>query len=323
MTRGHAGDPIPVILLMGPTASGKTDLALTLAEHLPWDIVSVDSAMVYRGMDIGTAKPSRETLARIPHRLVDIVEPSEPYSAARFCEDALREIRRSADRGRVPLLVGGTMLYFRALTDGLSRLPPADAPLREELSAEARRIGWEAMHARLMLIDPEAARRIHPNDPQRIQRALEVHRITGRRLSELQAGAGDGRAPEGLRFLRMVVAPGARAELRERIGQRFKAMLEQGFVEEVEALRARGDLGLDLPSMRSVGYRQIWRYLDGEIGREQMIEQAITATRQLAKRQMTWLRSETQAHWLDRESVTWQAVRDAVPARDGPVLDRE
>jgi tRNA dimethylallyltransferase len=323
MSHPHAGDPIPVILLMGPTASGKTDLALALAEHLPWDIVSVDSAMVYRGMDIGTAKPSRETLARVPHRLVDIVEPSEPYSAARFCEDALREIRGSADRGRVPLLVGGTMLYFRALTGGLSRLPSADAALREELSAEARRVGWDALHARLMQIDPEAARRIHPNDPQRIQRALEVHRITGRRLSELQAGGGDGRAPQGLRFLRVVVAPGARALLRERIGQRFMAMLEQGFIEEVETLRARGDLGLDLPSMRSLGYRQIWRYLDGELGREQMIEQAITATRQLAKRQMTWLRNETEAHWLDSESVSWQAVRDAFLALDGRAPDRE
>lgn len=323
MSHPESAREIPAILLMGPTASGKSELALALAEHLPWDIVSVDSAMVYRGMDIGTAKPAPETLARIPHGLVDITEPSDPYSAARFREDALGEIHRISSEGRVPLLVGGTMLYFRALTEGLSRLPSADVELRERLGAQARKIGWAAMHSRLGQIDPAAAGRIHPNDPQRIQRALEVYYVTGRRLSDLQGAEDADRVPEGLRFLRVVIAPGARSVLRERITQRFTAMLERGFIDEVEALRTRGDLSLDLPSMRSVGYRQIWRYLDGELGRAQMIEGAITATRQLAKRQMTWLRGESGAQWIDSESVTWQVVHDALVARHGRALVQE
>lgn len=315
MTHHDAGVETPVILLMGPTASGKSELAIELADRLPWDIVSVDSAMVYRGMDIGTAKPSRETRARVPHRLVDILEPSEPYSAARFRDDALREIRRIAEQGRVPLLVGGTMLYFRALTRGLARLPSADAGVRARLSAEARRLGWDALHARLVQIDPEAARRIHPHDPQRIQRALEVHELTGQTLSELQRAREPFGADTGLQFLRAVIAPTSRALLRERIAQRFATMLEQGLIDEVQALRERGDLDLDLPSMRSVGYRQVWRYLDGDLDRDEMVEKAVTSTRQLAKRQLTWLRSEPEAHWLDSESLSWQAMRDDLLGR--------
>ena len=280
----------PAILLMGPTASGKTGLAVALVEALPCEIVSVDSAMVYRGMDIGTAKPDAETLARAPHRLIDIRDPSESYSAARFREDALREMAKITASGRIPLLVGGTMLYFRALQQGLSELPAADPGLRVRLEAQARELGPAAMHERLAGVDPASAARIHANDPQRVQRALEIFELTGRPMSELTAGDSTGRAP--YRMIKLALMPEDRDRLRIRIAERFMQMLEQGFEAEVRGLLARGDLAPDLPSMRCVGYRQMRAYLEDEYGFEAMIERAIIATRQLAKRQLTWLRAE-------------------------------
>ncbi len=285
------------ILLMGPTASGKTDLALEIARRFDVEIVSVDSAMVYRGMDIGTAKPDAATLAAFPHHLIDILDPSECYSAARFREDALRVMAQIGANGRIPLLVGGTMLYFRALFQGLSALPDADPAVREALEREAAALGWHAMHARLGEIDPVAAARIHPNDPQRIQRALEVYELTGRPLSELQRQKNETAFP--WRALRIALFPAERGVLHARIAQRFDQMLELGFIDEVRALYERGDLDPGMPSMRAVGYRQAWDYLDGRLDREQMRERAIIATRQLAKRQMTWLRSETDVRRCD------------------------
>jgi tRNA dimethylallyltransferase len=291
-------DPRPLaILLMGPTASGKTDLAVELVARLPCEIVSVDSAMVYRGMDIGTAKPDATTLARAPHRLIDCCDPAEAYSAARFRKDALREMAAITANGRIPLLVGGTMLYFRALQDGLSPLPSADPQTRRRLEEEAASEGWAALHRRLAAVDPQAAAQIHPNDPQRIGRALEVFELTGRPLTELQL-EGAGLDPLPYRLLKLVRAPAERATLHERIGQRFHAMLEAGLEAEVRALLARGDLTPDLPSMRCVGYRQVLKYLAGEYKYPMMIDRGIIATRQLAKRQWTWLRSESDCHWL-------------------------
>lgn len=289
----------PAILVLGPTASGKTDLAVALAERLPCDIISVDSAMVYRGMDIGTAKPDAEVLARAPHRLIDILDPAEAYSAARFRDDALREMRRIAAAGRIPLLVGGTMLYFRALTDGLSPLPERDPEVRRRIDEEARRLGWVALHERLRRLDPRAAERIHPNDPQRLQRALEVCEITGRPMSELIANAGG--KPFPYKTLKVALVSGDRERLRARIAQRFDRMLEQGFLDEVDGLFRRGDLGPHLPSIRCVGYRQAWAYLAGELTYDQMVERAVTATRQLAKRQMTWLRGDPPRVQFDPE----------------------
>jgi tRNA dimethylallyltransferase len=280
----------PAIFLMGPTGSGKTDLAVELVERLPCEIVSVDSALVYRGMDIGTAKPGREVLARAPHRLIDICDPAEAYSAARFREDALRAMTEIRRAGRIPLLVGGTMLYFRGLERGLSALPSADPRVRARLESEAVRVGWSGLHARLADVDPQAARRIHPNDPQRIQRALEVYELTGRPLSELCAAPAS--EPFPYRTFKVVLTPEDRGGLHEVIARRFRMMLAQGLVEEVERLRARGDLGLDKPSMRAVGYRQVWEYLEGGVTHQQMVERAVAATRQLAKRQLTWLRGE-------------------------------
>ncbi len=286
----------PAILLMGPTASGKTELAIALREHLPVELISVDSAMVYRGMDIGTAKPSAQELAVAPHRLIDICDPAEAYSAARFRQDALAEMAAISKRGRIPLLVGGTMLYFRALQYGLSELPSADASIRERLERELKSDGLAALHTRLASVDPLAAQRIHRNDPQRTLRALEVFEATGRPLSELQGGSGEEMP---FRAIKLVRCPASRAELHRRINERFVRMLEQGFVDEVERLVGRGDLEPDMPSMRSVGYRQVWAWLRGEFNREEMVEKGQAATRQLAKRQMTWLRSEKDCHWLD------------------------
>ena len=296
------------ILLMGPTASGKTDLAVELTERLPCDIVSVDSAMVYRGMDIGTAKPDAATLARAPHRLIDCCDPSEAYSAARFREDALREMTTIAGSGRIPLLVGGTMLYFRALQQGLSPLPSADPETRRHLEQEAKRLGWEAMHRRLAQIDPQAAAQIHPHDPQRIQRALEVFELAGRPMTELQReGAGLHQLP--YRLLKLVRAPAQRATLHQRIERRFHAMLAAGLEDEVRALLGRGDLTPDLPSLRCVGYRQVLKYLAGEYKYPIMVQRGIIATRQLAKRQWTWLRAEADCHWLaDAEGPLEQAL---------------
>jgi tRNA dimethylallyltransferase len=281
---------------MGPTGSGKTDLAVDLVRRLPCDIISVDSAMIYRGMDIGTAKPGPEILADAPHRLIDILDPAESYSTARFRRDALDEMESISAQGRIPLLVGGTMLYFRGLQEGLARLPDADPQVRRALLDEAERIGWAGLHARLARLDPESGARIHPNDPQRIQRALEVHALTGEPLSALIRAAS--RTPPPYRLLKLVRAPADRQVLHARIERRFDAMLDQGLVAEVESLWTRGDLREDLPSMRCVGYRQVLKLLIGEYSLAEMRRRAIYATRQLAKRQLTWLRSEQGAHWL-------------------------
>lgn len=297
----------PAIFLMGPTASGKTGLAVELGERFPLDIISVDSALVYRGMDIGTAKPGAATLARAPHRLIDIREPSATYSAAEFRADALREMADITRNGRVPLLVGGTMLYFRALSQGLARLPPASPQVRQRLEEEAGQSGWAQLHQRLAELDPQSAGRIHPNDPQRISRALEVIEVTGRPLSELQREHQEMVEEQcGYRILRLVVSPHDRQVLHQRIEERFLAMLRQGFLGEMKTLRQRDDLAPELPAMRCVGYRQAWQHLDGAISQEEMTRKAVAATRQLAKRQLTWLRQETGALWYDLGEVSAQ-----------------
>jgi len=301
------GAPPLVIALMGPTASGKTELAVELVARLPYEIISVDSAQIYRGLDIGTAKPGPEVLSKAPHRLLDIRDPSETYSAARFCADAERAMSEILAQGRIPLLVGGTMLYFRALERGLSRLPGADGAVRARLEASAKAQGWAALHRRLAEVDPMAARRIHPNDPQRIQRALEVYELTGRPLSE-QFGAQRRRALP-YRLLKLARAPADRATLHRRIERRFLRMIALGFEAEVRALWARGDLTPELPSMRCVGYRQMLKYLLAEYTFEQTLKFGIVATRQLAKRQLTWLRSERGVHWLsDQDNPLEQAL---------------
>ncbi|MGG2395620.1 tRNA (adenosine(37)-N6)-dimethylallyltransferase MiaA [Pseudomonas sp. SH1-B] len=297
----------PAIFLMGPTAAGKTDLALDLARVLPCDLISVDSALIYRGMDIGTAKPERVVLDEFPHALIDIRDPAESYSAAEFRADALAAMADSTARGRIPLLVGGTMLYYKALLEGLADMPSADPALRAELEARAAAEGWEALHRELAEVDPESAARIHPNDPQRLTRALEVYRVSGLSMSEhrRRQAAGNpeagtvGREQFPYTVAQLAIAPAQRQVLHERIAQRFQAMVEQGFVEEVEALRRRSDLHAALPSIRAVGYRQVWEYLEGDLSRAQMVERGIIATRQLAKRQFTWLRSWNELHWLD------------------------
>jgi tRNA dimethylallyltransferase len=297
----------PAIFLMGPTAAGKTDLALELARVLPCDLISVDSALVYRGMDIGTAKPDKAVLAEFPHALIDIRDPAESYSAAEFRADALAAMAESAARGRIPLLVGGTMLYYKALLEGLADMPSADPAVRAELEARAAVEGWEALHRELAAVDPESAARIHPNDPQRLTRALEVYRVSGLSMSEHRlrqaAGNPDAGAPGAGQLpytvAQLAIAPAQRQVLHARIARRFQAMLEQGFVEEVEALRRRSDLHAGLPSIRAVGYRQVWEYLDGGLSRAEMVERGVIATRQLAKRQFTWLRGWDDLHWLD------------------------
>jgi tRNA dimethylallyltransferase len=300
---------LPCILLMGPTASGKTDLAVSLVKYFPCDIISVDSAMVYRGMDIGTAKPSPDILAQAPHRLIDICDPAQAYSVGQFCQEALAEIQAIQSAGRIPLLVGGTMLYFHSLLQGLSALPPANQKVRQRLNSEAEQIGWQAMHQRLAKIDPQAAQRIHPNDSQRIQRALEVYEVSGDTMTMWYANAPALRLSQPI--VKLVIAPAQRSVLHARIAQRFHTMLEQGLIEEVRALFMRGDLNPDLPSMRSVGYRQVWRYLAGELDEASLPEKGIIATRQLAKRQLTWLRAQTEAHWFDslEPNLTQQVLK--------------
>ena len=298
----------PLICLMGPTASGKTDLAMHLFDRFPCELVSVDSVLVYRGMNIGAAKPDAETLARYPHHLIDILDPAEPYSAARFRDDALALMRDITARGKVPVLVGGTMLYFKALMGGLAVMPSADPAVRARIEALAQEQGWEAVHTAMAAADPEAGARIHPNDPQRIQRAYEVFLSSGITLSEWHrrqhAEKASGQAPESgvlpytVRYL--AVAPQERSVLHQRIAERFSLMLQQGLISEVEALHARGDLDVSMPSIRAVGYRQVWDYLDGRLDYEQMRERGIIATRQLAKRQFTWLRGwHAPIEWLD------------------------
>jgi tRNA dimethylallyltransferase len=303
---GAARNDPPAILLMGPTASGKTDLAVELVRRFSLEIVSVDSALVYREMDIGTAKPGSEVLSEAPHRLVDILDPAESYSAAQFREDALREMEQITAAGRVPLLVGGTMLYFRALEQGLSELPQADASLRAEIEAQALQRGWQGLHEELAEVDPVAAARIHPNDPQRLQRALEVYRLSGVPLSELQRRRSDDAFP--YRALRLALLPVDRERLHRRIEHRFENMLEQGLINEVAHLYERGDLDLSCPSMRAVGYRQVWRHLEGEYDRKEMSRQVVVATRQLAKRQMTWLRADDGLETLNADALALSTI---------------
>jgi len=287
----------PAILLMGPTASGKTEIALRLCKRFPCDIISVDSALVYRGMDIGTAKPDRATLQRTPHRLIDIRDPEESYSAGEFVRDAEREMADIESRGRIPLLVGGTMLYFRALTEGIADLPAADDDVRAAIDKQAAAEGWPALHAELERVDPVAAERINPNDSQRIQRALEVFRASGKSLTAWQEASGP--AASERHFLKVALEIEPRSLLHARIEKRLEQMVEKGFVDELLALRERPGLTAACPAMRAVGYRQFWKYLDGDWSLEEAFDRALFATRQLAKRQLTWLRSEKNVFFVD------------------------
>jgi tRNA dimethylallyltransferase len=286
-----------VICLMGPTASGKTDLAIALRTKIPAEIISVDSALVYRDMNIGTAKPDATTLLQAPHRLIDIRDAAQPYSASEFRDDALREMAEIVAQGKTPILVGGTMLYFKFLQEGAAQLPPADEVIRARLLKEGQENGWPSLHARLVTIDPVSAARIKPTDPQRLQRALEVYELTGKTLTEFWQEQSNEAPP--YQFINVAIAPADRAVLHERIALRFQQMLQQGFVAEVQALYARGDLHENLPAIRAVGYRQVWDYLAGRLDYDAMVERGIIATRQLAKRQITWLRSWPDLHWLE------------------------
>jgi tRNA dimethylallyltransferase len=301
-------DMPPAIMLMGPTASGKTDLAIKLKKYLPVEIISVDSALVYRDMDIGTAKPDADELAQAPHRLISFLDPAESYSAAQFRCDALAHMAEITASGKIPLLVGGTMMYFRTLLFGIAELPKADPAIRAEIEHQARLRGWPYIHQQLAEVDPVAAERIKPNDSQRIERALEVFRVSGKTLTQWQGeqknngsqkDGGDNFANDfPYRPIQFAMAPQDRKVLHRRIAQRFDNMMAQGFVEEVEALRQRGDLAVSMPSVRAVGYRQMWDHLDGLLTFDEMIERGVIATRQLAKRQLTWLRSWQQVNWL-------------------------
>lgn len=293
------GEPAlpPAIFLMGPTAAGKTALAKALVERLPCDIISVDSALIYRGMDIGTAKPDADFLRQAPHRLIDICDPAESYSAAQFRQDALQEMEEISRRGRIPLLVGGTMMYYKFLRDGAAQLPQADAQIRQQLLDQAELLGWPGMHQELAKIDPVAAERLQPMDSQRIQRALEVYRISGKTLTQHWQEQQQQALP--FHVLNFAVCPTERAVLHQRIAERFDLMLQQGFMAEVEALFNRGDLTLEMPSVRAVGYRQAWDYFLGLSDLANVRERGIIATRQLAKRQITWLRSWPNLHWLE------------------------
>jgi len=284
------------LFLMGPTASGKTDLAIKLAQECNCEIISVDSALIYKSMDIGTAKPTPEELAKAPHALVDIIDPLESYSVGDFRHDALQLMKEICDRGNTPLLVGGTMMYYKALVDGLSPLPSADPVIRAEIEKQAEYEGWQAMHDLLYEIDPVSANRIHVNDPQRLSRAIEVYRISGKSLTELTAIKSE---PIPYHIKQFAIAPTEKAVLHQRIEKRFDLMLKAGFEQEVQALRNRGDLHLDLPSMRCVGYRQMWEYLQGSMDYDEMVFRGVVATRQLAKRQMTWLRGWKDVTWLE------------------------
>lgn len=300
----------PAILLMGPTASGKTAVAMALADRLPVELISVDSAQVFRDMDVGTAKPDRATLARYPHRLIDLISPEESYSAARFCSDALVAMAEITAAGKVPLLVGGTMLYFRALLHGLADLPQADAALRAEIDAEAAAVGWPAMHAKLAHFDPSTAARLHPTDSQRLQRALEIYRLTGRPMSELLAASEQQKPPYDL--LSIGLLPSERAVLHQRIARRFDEMLLAGLDAEVRMLRTKYTLHLNLPSMRCVGYRQTWEAQEGIIPQKELRDRGIFATRQLAKRQITWL---TNSFTAENYDCLDPALSDKIAAR--------
>jgi tRNA dimethylallyltransferase len=301
----------PIPLIMGPTGAGKTDLALRLAARYPIEIVSVDSALVYRGMDIGTGKPSREELERFPHHLVDILDPSQPYSAGQFVRDAVHAIGDIRKRGNLPVLVGGTMLYFRALRRGLADMPQANPQVRQEIDAEAARSGWPALHAQLALLDPLTAQRIQPNDGQRIQRALEVHRLTGKTLSELHAQTRP--ADPSLTFAAFAWAPSDRERLYQAIERRFEQMLRAGLLDEVRRLKERGDLHAELPALRSVGYRQLWEHLCGNESLTASVQRAVFATRHLARRQLIWLRAEQNVQWCDAlDSTAAVPIENAV-----------
>jgi len=291
----------PAIFLMGPTASGKTALSVELAKRFNAEIISVDSALVFKGMNIGTAKPTEIERGGIKHHLIDILDPAESYSTGGFRKQALALMADITARGKIPLLAGGTMLYFNALYHGLAELPSADEALRKELDMEAQLIGKQAMHDQLKQVDPTAAARIHPNDPQRVQRALEVYRLTGKSMTELHAEANAKPIP--YRQIKLVIAPQSRAILHEKIALRFQQMLDNGLIEEVRTLYQRGDLNTNMPAIRAVGYRQVWNYLDGNINLDELREQGIAATRQLAKRQFTWLRRETEAQWFYTEEI--------------------
>lgn len=286
----------PAIFLMGPTAAGKTDLAIALSQTLPVEIISVDSAMIYRGMDIGTAKPEPEVLAEFPHHLVDIIDPAQRYSVGQFCQDTYALMAHISAAGKIPILVGGTMMYFRALQYGLADLPDADPDIRHKLDRDAEQYGLASLHERLQTIDPDAARRIHKTDSQRLQRALEVYEITGQSLTDLTVNTGSRLQHQ---VIKLMLCPDSRPILHSRIERRFHQMLEQGFVDEVSHLFQRGDLDTSMPSVRAVGYRQAWSYLRGEYDKATFIERAIIATRQMAKRQITWLRSQQDGHWFD------------------------
>lgn len=298
------------IFIMGPTATGKTDLALALYDELAIELISVDSALVYRGMDIGTAKPDAETLARAPHHIIDIIDPAEVYSAGQFRNDALAIMQQCVAIEHTPLLVGGTMLYFNTLQKGIARMPDVSESVKQAVEQEARAKGILAMHERLRSVDPVSAERIHPNDPQRIKRALELFDYTGKTLTEFWRGQDRGQA--GSRFpyrrIKIAIMPADRIELRQRIRLRFDKMLQQGFIEEVETLYKRGDLHADMPSIRAVGYRQVWAYLSGEYGYDEMREKAIIATAQLAKRQMTWLRKEAESNFIEPKLLNTKKI---------------
>ncbi|WP_444898267.1 tRNA (adenosine(37)-N6)-dimethylallyltransferase MiaA [Microbulbifer sp. SSSA005] len=296
---------------MGPTASGKTDLAMALADRLPVELISVDSALVYRGLDIGSAKPSVEELAAYPHRLIDICDPSESYSAGRFRKDALEAMAEITAAGKVPLLVGGTMLYFRALLEGMAKLPEADAAVRAEIEARAEREGWPALHAELAQVDPQLAAELHPNHSVRIERGLEVYRLTGVPLSQLRREQEAGGIQEQYQVCQMAIMPRDRSLLHQRIELRFRKMLAAGFIDEVQGLLDRGDLHEDLPAIRAVGYRQVWQHLQGQTDYDDMVAAGIAATRQLAKRQLTWLR-----RWPDLLTLYTQDEQGGVREND-------
>ena len=296
----------PAIFLLGPTASGKSDLAMKLTSHLPVELVSVDSALVYRDMNIGTAKPDAEILRQYPHHLVDIRNPDEVYSAADFRSEVLTLMSAISERGNIPLLVGGTMLYFKVLIEGIASMPAADSAIREKIVREAKTGGWQKVHQRLAEVDPESAARIHPNDPQRLQRALEIWELTGESMTQLHKKQQD-LVSLPFSVCQLAIIPSDRADLHRIIAARFEQMIKDGFIEEVEHLREKYDLNAELPSIKSVGYRQVWQYLEGEVDRKAMQERAIIATRQLAKRQFTWLRG-----WSNLKEIPFPEVNEAL-----------
>jgi tRNA dimethylallyltransferase len=296
----------PAIFLLGPTASGKSDLAMKLTSHLPVELVSVDSALVYRDMNIGTAKPDAEILRQYPHHLVDIRNPDEVYSAADFRSEVLTLMSAISERGNIPLLVGGTMLYFKVLIEGIASMPAADSAIREKIVREAETGGWQKVHQRLAEVDPESAARIHPNDPQRLQRALEIWELTGESMTQLHKKQQD-LVSLPFSVCQLAIIPSDRADLHRIIAARFEQMIKDGFIEEVEHLREKYDLNAELPSIKSVGYRQVWQYLEGEVDRKAMQERAIIATRQLAKRQFTWLRG-----WSNLKEIPFPEVNEAL-----------